>query len=388
VFDLDDNFWDVPFDSDPELARYHRLPLRIQQLEKYLKHSTMVRVYSPALQDIVKRYNSNVKLLKAGFDFNLVRGLPPKRKRDDLVKIVYATSRIVDNQYLLFADALRKIMQVHENRINMTVWGCQPAELVGVKGIKFMPLVPNYNEFLRAFSSHRFDIGLAPLEDTPFHRSKTNTKFRDYGASRVAGIYSDVSVYSSCVENEKTGLLVGNTAEAWFEGISRLITDPSLRDSIQAKAYETVFERYRQEVIEAEWMAEISELLIRSTSYSLSTSGSQAVKEVLIRSDAEGLSAVVFPSSSPGDDEPVPKIAIELFTPDGNLLREASAIQINRDDLNHEIAASFAPIRNSRAQEFILRFIPLPEESFNPELSWIPTSAYMRMNYAAAGNQT
>ena len=242
----------------------------------------------------MKRYNSNVKLLKAGFDFNLVRGLPPKRKRDDLVKIVYATSRIVDNQYLLFADALRKIMQVHENRINMTVWGCQPAELVGVKGIKFMPLVPNYNEFLRAFSSHRFDIGLAPLEDTPFHRSKTNTKFRDYGASRVAGIYSDVSVYSSCVENEKTGLLVGNTAEAWFEGISRLITDPSLRDSIQAKAYETVFERYRQEVIEAEWMAEISELLIRSTSYSLSTSGSQAVKEVLIRSDAEGLSAVVF----------------------------------------------------------------------------------------------
>src|ERR1700749_1509346 len=51
VFDLDDNFWDVPFDSDPDLARYHRLPLRIQQLEKYLKHASMVRVYSPAMRD-------------------------------------------------------------------------------------------------------------------------------------------------------------------------------------------------------------------------------------------------------------------------------------------------------------------------------------------------
>src|SRR3984893_2048539 len=75
VFDLDDNFWDVPFESDPELARYHRLPLRLQQLEKYLAHATLVRVYSPAMRDIVLKFNDNVRLLKAGFDFSLVR--PP-----------------------------------------------------------------------------------------------------------------------------------------------------------------------------------------------------------------------------------------------------------------------------------------------------------------------
>lgn len=384
VFDLDDNFWDVPFDSDPELARYHRLPLRLQQLEKYLKHATLVRVYSPVLAEIVRRFNSNVKLLKAGFDFHLVRGCPVRRSREDLVKIVYATSRIVDNQYLLFADALRKVMQVHENRVSMTVWGCQPAELVGVKGIKFMPLIANYNDFLRAFASHGFDIGLAPLEDTPFHRSKTNTKFRDYGASRVAGVYSDVSVYSSCVEHGKTGLLVNNTSDSWFNGIEKLIIDPTLRESIQERAYDVVFERYRQEVIEAEWMAEIIDLLQSSTTYSLSATGAHLVKEVLIRADAEGLAGIIFPATSPGDQEPVPKIAIELFSPRGNLIREASAIQIKHDTTNKEIAVSFAPIRNSRFQEFVLRFIPLPEQNFNLDYSWIPTSAYMRMSYSTA----
>jgi hypothetical protein len=165
------------------------------------------------MEEIVSKFNRNVRLLKAGFDFSLVRSTPRHRRGNDNVQLVYATSRIVDNQYLLFNDALRKIMQVYEGRVNMTVWGCQPADLVGIKGIKFMPLITNYNDFVRAFASHGFDIGLAPLEDTTFHRSKTNTKFRDYGASRVAGVFSDVCVYSSCVEQEKTGLLVANTTD-------------------------------------------------------------------------------------------------------------------------------------------------------------------------------
>src|ERR1700730_5295936 len=85
VFDLDDNFWDVPFDSDPELARYHRLPLRIQQLEKYLEHATMVRVYSPLMKQIVGRFNTNVRLLKAGFDFDLAKSAASSRKPGDHV---------------------------------------------------------------------------------------------------------------------------------------------------------------------------------------------------------------------------------------------------------------------------------------------------------------
>ncbi|HEY9713769.1 MAG TPA: hypothetical protein V6C72_09880, partial [Chroococcales cyanobacterium] len=67
IFDLDDNFWDVPFDSDPELARYHRLPLRIQQLEKYIQHATLIRAYSPALAEKISTLNKNVRLLRAGF---------------------------------------------------------------------------------------------------------------------------------------------------------------------------------------------------------------------------------------------------------------------------------------------------------------------------------
>jgi glycosyltransferase involved in cell wall biosynthesis len=382
IFDLDDNFWDVPFESDSELARYHRLPLRIQQLEKYLTHANLVRVYSPVMQEIVSHLNGRVKLLKAGFDFELLR-TPAVQPQRDRVSIVYATSRIVDTQYLLFTDGMRRVLDKYGDKIDLTIWGCQSSELAGYRGVKFAPLISDYDRFLREFSRHGFDIGLAPLEDTPFHRSKTNTKFRDYGASRVAGIYSDVPVYSGCVENERTGLLVKNTADAWFEGMCRLIDDAQLRRNMQTAAYDEVYKEYRQQVVEEEWMVEIHELLDKNTAYSLYASSPLRSSEILIRADFNNLAGVRFPASSPGDSDPVGKVYLEVRTASGNLLREASTTKRFDDEADKKIGFSFAPIKNSRKEEFVLKFTSVPDSQSEANAPfWLPSSGYIQMMYS------
>jgi glycosyltransferase involved in cell wall biosynthesis len=381
IFDLDDNFWDVPFESDPELARYHRLPLRIQQLEKYITHSSLIRVYSPVMKEIVAKLNPKVRLLKAGFDFGMLRK-PSFKGSSDKLQIVYATSRIVDNQYLLFSESLKKVLDTYSDKVELTIWGCQSSELVGYRGVRFMPLIPDYEKFLRSFSSFGFDIGLAPLEDTPFHRSKTNTKFRDYGACNIAGVYSDTPVYSSCVENNRTGILVNNDTESWFAGISKLIDDAPLRRSIQKNAYDRVKEEYSQEVVEDEWLAEIEELLSSSTVYSLTATSPLRTSEILIRADFDGLKGVRFPASSPGDKEPVGKVFLEVRTSTGNLLREASTTTQMKEDLEDKIVFSFTPINNSKKEEFLLKFTSVPEEqSSSDEPFWLPNSGYIQMLY-------
>ncbi len=381
IFDLDDNFWDVPFESDPELARYHRLPLRIQQLEKYIAHSSLIRVYSPVMKEIVAKLNPKVRLLKAGFDFGMLRK-PAFKGSSDKLQIVYATSRIVDNQYLLFSEPLKKILDTYSDKVDLTIWGCQSSELVGYRGVRFMPLIPDYERFLRSFSSFGFDIGLAPLEDTPFHRSKTNTKFRDYGASNIAGVYSDTPVYSSCVENNRTGILVNNDTESWFAGISKLIDDAALRRSIQKNAYDRVKQEYSQEVVEDEWLAEIEELLSGSTVYSLTATSPLRTSEILVRADFDGLKGVRFPASSPGDKEPVGKVFLEVRTSTGNLLREASTTTQMKEDLEDKIVFSFTPINNSKKEEFLLKFTSVPEEqSSSDEPFWLPNSGYIQMLY-------
>jgi hypothetical protein len=382
IFDLDDNFWDVPFESDSELARYHRLPLRIQQLEKYLAHANLVRVYSPVMQEIVGKLSDRVKLLKAGFDFELLRNHSPRQQQSDRVSIVYATSRIVDTQYLLFTQAMKKVLDKYENKIELTIWGCQSSELAGYRGVHFAPLISDYDRFLRDFSGHGFDIGLAPLEDTPFHRSKTNTKFRDYGACRVAGIYSNVPVYSSCVEHERTGYLVENTTESWFEGLCRLIDDAKLRRSIQTAAYDEVYDQYRQPVVEDEWMIEIQELLSKNTAYSLYATSPLRSSEVLIRADFNNLSGVKFPASSPGDHDPVGKVYLEIRSAQGNLLREASMTKRFDDEAEQKIGFAFTPIKNSQKEEFVLKFTSVPDDQTDANAPfWLPSSGYIQMVY-------
>ncbi|HEY9676779.1 MAG TPA: glycosyltransferase [Drouetiella sp.] len=381
IFDLDDNFWDVPFESDPELARYHRLPLRIQQLEKYIAHANLIRVYSPVMKEIVEKLNPKVRLLKAGFDFGMLRK-PAFKGNSDKLQIVYATSRIVDNQYLLFSDSLKKVLDAYSDKVELTIWGCQSSELVGYRGVKFMPLISDYERFLREFSSFGFDIGLAPLEDTHFHRSKTNTKFRDYGASKIAGVYSNTPVYSSCVKDGVNGVLVNNDVDSWFDGISRLVNNADLRKSIQKNAYDQVKEEYCQEVVEQEWMREIDELLAKSTVYSLTATSPLRSSEVLIRADFNGLKGVRFPASSPGDREPVGKVLLEVRTVTGVLLREASTTRMLKEEADDKLVFSFAPIANSKKEEFLLKFTSVPEEQASLDAPfWLPNSGYIQMLY-------
>lgn len=388
IFDLDDNFWDVPFETDPVLARYHRLPLRIQQLERYLTHSNLIRVYSPEMIDVVRRLNSNLAVTKAGFDFSLLEKEPksscevrPCNGRK--VRIVYATSRIVDDQYLLFLEGLQKALNEFGDRIEVTIWGCQPAELAEHRSVKLLPLVSTYDGFLREFSKSGFDIGLAPLSDTQFNRSKTNTKYRDYGACRVAGIYSDVAVYNSCVKDGVTGLLVKNEPESWFCAIERLVNDQQLREQVKEQAYRDVYEEFRQELVEDEWVRQIRGLLSTNTDYSVQAALNRQERLVRIRADFMNFCGIKIPSFSPEEGEELGKLFMEVLSPEQNILRQCTGMECFREECPGEIVFSFNPIRNSAQQEFLLRFVGLTDEKAESEMgSWLPSNAYVQMLYS------
>jgi glycosyltransferase involved in cell wall biosynthesis len=380
IFDLDDNFWDIPYDTDPELARYHRLPPRLAQLEKYLSFSSLVRVYSPVLAERVRAFSQKIKMLKSGFDFSLVSG--KRHKQNGSTRIVYATSRIVDDQYHEFLDGIIRILDVYQDRVSLTICGCKPRELAARRGVELIPLYPDYDRFLMDFHARGFDIGLAPLPDTIFHRSKNNTKFRDYGACRVAGVYSDVDVYSSCIEDGSTGILVSNTAQGWFEGVSKLIENPALTEKIKDTAYKHVYDNYRQELVEEEWLVDITSVLSQPNREVSSLA--VETQDIRVKADFFGLYGIRIPGESP-DGQKTANLLLEVLTPDGYILREATSsnLRILEDG---DIEITFEPIANSQRREFVFRMVSLPGE-FQPKpdsewtTGWIPPSGLMQMLY-------
>jgi hypothetical protein len=188
-------------------------------------------------------------------------GLIPEKTTWKPVKIVYATSRREDRLASIFSDALSHLLREYAQDVEMCFWGFKPQEFIDFPNVRFRKFSSNYDKFLHQFSSVGFDIGLAPLTDDRFHQSKTNNKFREYAACCIAGIYSDVEVYSNCIQDRVTGLLVPNKPEAWYSALKTLIENVDLRQKISQAARVQVETRYSSRQFQDEWMRMIKSVL-------------------------------------------------------------------------------------------------------------------------------
>jgi glycosyltransferase involved in cell wall biosynthesis len=258
IYDLDDNFFEVPLTY--EAGRYLRTPERQAQLRAYLAGAALVRVYAEPLQQRIIPINGRVEKVRPSLDWSLIPAqLPPKHGQR--LRIVYATSRLDDALVNLITPDLHQLLNAFPEQVELVFWGHHPPALRHHPQVSCLPYEPDYDRFLRQLALAGFDIGLAPLLDDEFHRSKTNNKFREYAACQIAGVYSDVDVYSHCVTEGETGLLVGFEPGAWSSALSRLVQDAALRQRVQRQAAAYVREHYRQAETEQVWLRQIHSVL-------------------------------------------------------------------------------------------------------------------------------
>ena len=89
---------------------------------------------------------------------------------------------------------------------------------------------PGFVDWCR--SQDRWHIGVAPLIDDEFNRSKSPIKAMDYAALGVAVVASDVPAYRGMVRHNETGLLVPNEPEAWRQALRDVILAPRRRHEL------------------------------------------------------------------------------------------------------------------------------------------------------------
>ena len=242
IYEIDDNFFELPLDVYG--SKYYRAPEQIAQLEKYITHASLVRVYSLPMETRVKRYTSRVEVLKAPVNLDFIPSTPPHRTSQKL-KLVYTTSRMIgDDLSPILVKDLTRIINEYKNSIEVHFWGYIPKQFEQLPSVKFHRFKLNYQKYIKAMYQQGYDIGLAPMKNDLFHRSKTNNKFREFGACWIAGIYSTCEVYASCVEPGKTGLLVSNEEGEWYKAITTLLEDAELRWSIQNNTRSVIEQEY------------------------------------------------------------------------------------------------------------------------------------------------
>lgn len=227
VWETDDDLWSI--DSPNKRAARIFTPEFLKGLEFCVRTARLVTVTNDHLAERMSRFNPNVAVVP-----NMIDGALPKmqRARRDKVTIGWAGGDSHTRDLAKIIVPLHRVLRstdavVHTIGQDFSKTLRFPADRHRHSGWE--------QKLIKYYSTIDFDIGLAPLEDTTFTRSKSYIKALEYGALGIPVIASDVGPYREYVEDGGTGFLVRSESE-WIDRIRLLVDDPELRESMGAAA--------------------------------------------------------------------------------------------------------------------------------------------------------
>lgn len=251
IFSWDDDFFSIP-EEHADIHSFYNAPDVRATLEYALEHADLVKASTPRLTDVSRRYTDRVMTAPYGFDMSLVpKDMPPRD--DGRIRIGYFGSLGRGSEFDCVMDALKRICDKYPE-VDLEFFGYIPADLKDARRVNHLTFTDDYESSIKTLAERRWDIGLAPLTINDLNRAKLPTKYRDYGAVRAAGVYTDIETYRTTVKHSVTGLLTENTADGWFDSLDKLIRDPALRHKIADAAFDDVSQNHDLDVALNAWM--------------------------------------------------------------------------------------------------------------------------------------
>ena len=237
------------------------IPEGLESSAQYRKAETQRRIRGVMAECRCLLSPSRNLLEKYGGDFERAERIEePAMPRDaaaagqpGIVKIGFAGSvdRAGDIDKIV-SGALRRILREYRGRVTAEFFGARP-EIVDEFVLRYIPYQRSYEEYGRTMAALGWDLALAPMPETEFHRCKHYNKFIEYASCGIPGIYSDVEPYRWAVRDGENGLLCPNTEEGWYAAIRRLVADEPLRRALGEEALRQAEGEYSLETVAETW---------------------------------------------------------------------------------------------------------------------------------------
>lgn len=178
-----------------------------------------VQTSTPALADVLRASNPEVAVFP-----NAIRALPMPRNFQNPERITLffgALNRSKDWEPLI--PAINQVAAVAGERLHFSVVHDEAFfQALRTPWKSFTPTC-DHQTYMSLLGG--CEVALMPLEDTPFNRAKSDLKFIEAGACRVAALASPV-VYGEVIEDGCNGLIF-STPEEFRIQLLRLVTVPA-----------------------------------------------------------------------------------------------------------------------------------------------------------------
>jgi glycosyltransferase involved in cell wall biosynthesis len=179
-----------------------------------------VQTSTPALAAILRTRNPEVMVFP-----NMIRVLPEVRNfLDPQVMTLFFGALNRERDWAPLIPVLNEVADKAGGRLRFRVLHDQGFfDALRTPHKQFTPTC-DYDTYLALLG--QCEISLMPLEDTPFNRAKSDLKFIEAGACRVASLASNI-VYGDSIEEGRTGLLFRSPSEL-RDRLLRLVAMPEL----------------------------------------------------------------------------------------------------------------------------------------------------------------
>jgi GT2 family glycosyltransferase/glycosyltransferase involved in cell wall biosynthesis len=230
IYDLDDDLLNIP----PEHPEADELTSQAAVVEYLVRHADRVRTSTQPLATELASLARRVQVAGNALDERIwLQSCRQPVDRYGPVRILCMGTMTHDADFTLLLPALEQIHAQFGDQIQFDLIGfVAGTDLPGwIRRLAPTPHAtrsyPGFVHWLRWAGP--WDIGLAPLADTPFNACKSPIKTLDYAALGLATLASDVPAYRGSIADGPGGSLVPNTTDAWYQALSRLIRDAAWR---------------------------------------------------------------------------------------------------------------------------------------------------------------
>jgi hypothetical protein len=227
VVDVDDAFALIGPDH-PEDARYRPLS---KALDRAIAAAAETWFSTPQLRAVYAGKAQRTHIVPNSLDPRLWRDWRASRPpvlAEPKVRMLAMGTHTHGADFALIRPALERLAAEQPGSFDLTVIGVAPDIAPAPWLHRLSPpadaiVYPRFVRWLRAQGP--FDVGLAPLTDTPFNAAKSDIKLLDYAALGLLPLVSAGPAYQADRQAAALAITAGPSAEAWFEALLAVIHD-------------------------------------------------------------------------------------------------------------------------------------------------------------------
>jgi GT2 family glycosyltransferase/glycosyltransferase involved in cell wall biosynthesis len=228
LYEMDDDLLNIP----PTHADAAELRPRAGIVRLLVKQADHVWVSTDSLAARIRAVRPKVTVVPNGLDERLwLRRTQAPRREFGPVRILYMGTATHAADFAIIAPALERLKRDFSFHVEIDILGVTgealPAGITRIgPSINGGQSYPGFVNWIT--SAPAWDIGLVPLADSAFNRSKSVIKTLDYAALGLAVLASDMPVYRGSLADGPGGMLVANDPDDWYAAISLLVRDRAL----------------------------------------------------------------------------------------------------------------------------------------------------------------